>query len=120
MGGVGGAEAAECFRGIADAPDLVLVDLIERWSDSADEVGLLGLLDALLETLPDRSDPRPIDAALLAFLRESPHLDLVRYLATAIVAGRRETLIAALREGPWPVAARREIVEEALSLLSGR
>jgi hypothetical protein len=112
-----GEEAAECFRGLAGAPDFVLLDLAERWSDSGDEIALLGLLDALLDALPDRPEPEPFEAVLLEFLRESPHLDLVRYLATAVVARHREPLIEALREGPWPVPARREIVEDALRLL---
>jgi len=115
-----GEQAAECFRGLAGAPDSVLLELAERWSGSGDEVALLGLVDALLDALPDRPAPEQLEAVLLGLVRESPHLDLVRYLATAIVAGHRETLIQALRAGPWPAPARRGIVEEALGLLSDR
>jgi hypothetical protein len=117
-GRVEGVEAAECFRGLAGAPDSILFDLAERWSDSDDEVALLGLLDTLLDALADRTPPSPFDTLLLRFLRYSPQLDLVRYLATAIVARHREALIEALREGPWPEPDRREIVGEALGLLS--
>lgn len=119
-GRAGGEEAAECFRGLAGAPDSVLLDLAERWSESADEIALLGLLDVLLETLSERPDPEPLEDVLLEFLRESPHLDLVRYVATAAVARRRTALIEALRAGPWPAPARRAIVEEALELLADR
>jgi hypothetical protein len=119
-GGADDQVAAECFRGLVGAPDSVLLDLAERWSDSADEVGLLGLLDAVLDTLPVSSEPEPFEAVLLRFLRDSAHLDVVRYLATAIVARRQEALIDALREGPWPSPARRGIVKEALGLLSER
>jgi hypothetical protein len=53
---------------------------------------------------------------LLGFVRESPHVDLVRYLATAIVASHQEALIEGLRAGPWPTPARRQIVDDALAL----
>jgi hypothetical protein len=116
LGKAAGEEAAECFRGLATAPDGALLDLVERWSDSGDEVALLGLLDALL----DRPEPGPLAPALIAFLRESPHLDLVRYLATAVVARHWEEIVEAMREGPWPAPGRRAIVEEALALLPER
>ena len=119
-GGVDGEVAAECFHALVGAPDSVLLGLAGQWSDSADEVGLLGFLDAVLETLAVSSEPEPFEAVLLRFLRDSTHLDLVRYLATAIVARRRTALIAALREGPWPSPTRRGIVEEALALLPER
>lgn len=118
-GGAAGEVAAECFRGTAGAPDAVLLDLAERWAGSADEVALLGLVDAMLDGLSGRREPEPFEAVLLGFVRESRHLDLVRYLATAIVAGHHESLIDALRAGPWPAPARREIVAEALALRSG-
>jgi len=113
-----GEGAAECFRGLAGVPDSVLLDLTEQWAGSRDEVALLGLLDALLDGLPDRGEPERFEAALLGFVRESPHLDLVRYLATTIVARHQETLIEALRAGPWPAPVRRAIVDEALALLA--
>jgi hypothetical protein len=130
-----GELAAACFHGLAAAPDRILLDLVERWSGSDDEPALLGLVDAVLDALPDptprnphprhrdsvgtpnRAEPEPLEAALLEILRESPHLDLVRYLATAVVARRRQALIEAMREGPWPAPARRLAVEEALALL---
>jgi hypothetical protein len=119
-GSVEREEAAECFRGLAGAPDSVLLDLAERWRESLDEIALLGLLDVLLDTLAEHPEPEPLEAVLIEFLRESPHLDLVRYVATTAVARHRTAVIEALREGPWPVPARRAIVEEALGLLSER
>ena len=70
-----------------------------------------------LEVPPDHPVPERFDGALLAILRDSPHLDLVRYVAMAVVSRRRDALIDAMREGPWPAPARRRIVEEALALL---
>jgi hypothetical protein len=117
LGGAEGEVAAACFRGLTGAPDGVLLDLLERWADSEDGAALLGLVDAVLDALPDRAEPAPLEAALLGILRESRHLDLVRYLATAVVARRRQALIEAMREGPWPAPARRQAVQEALALL---
>jgi hypothetical protein len=117
LGGAEGELAAACFRGLTGAPDSVLLDLLERWAESDDEVALLGLVDTVLDGLPDRARPEPLEAALLGILRDSRHLDLVRYLATAVVARRRQAMIEAMREGPWPAPGRRQAVAEALALL---
>lgn len=115
-----GEETAEGFRSLAGAPDSILLELGEQWRDSADEVVLLGVLHVLLDALSERSEPERFEAVLLEFLRESPHLDLVRYLAAAIVARHHESLIEALRARPWPVPARGEIVADVLGLLADR
>jgi hypothetical protein len=106
-----GEEAGECFRALADAPASVLLDLAERWQSSADEQALLGLFDAVL------SHPE-IDRVMpsMRFIEESPLLDLAGYVATAILADRRETLIEPLRDRASLPGARGKAVREALDL----
>ena len=83
-----GEEAAECFRALTDAPASVLLHVAERWQSSADEQALLGLFDALLR----HPELDRFTAFVMRFIEESPLLDLVGYVATAILADRRETL----------------------------
>jgi hypothetical protein len=54
----------------------------------------------------------------MAIVEESPHHDLARYLATAIVAGRTEPLIRALRGRSGLPDTRGAAVRQALGLLT--
>jgi hypothetical protein len=108
------AVAARCFRGLVEAPPEALLPLAERWRDR-DEQSLLGLLDLLLE----HPEAERFAGFLGSFLRESRYLDLVRYLAAAIVAGRRPALIELLREQRDLEGPRGEAVRDGLALLPG-
>lgn len=110
--GAVGEEAAECFRALTDAPGSVLLHLAEHWQSSADEHALLGLFDALL----GHQELDRFTAFVMRFIEESPLLDLVGYVATAILADRRETLIEPLRDRANLPGARGKAVREALDL----
>lgn len=110
-----GEEAAECFRALAGAPTSVLLDLGRRWQSSADETALLGLFDTLLgHQQVDRFGP-----LVMQFIEKSPLLDLVAYVATAIVAGHREALVGPLQDRRDLPGARGEAVRDALTLQAG-
>lgn len=111
-GAAAGEEAAECFRALADVPASDLLDLAGRWQSSSDETALLGLFDALLSH-------RQLDkfsGFVMQFIEESPLLDLVAYVATAIVAGHREALVDELNDRKELPGRRGEAVREALTL----
>jgi hypothetical protein len=55
--------------------------------------------------------------ALLSVVEQCPDLDVVRYAAMTVVAGRKSELIDALRERASLEGPRGELVREALSLL---
>ena len=90
----------------------MLLHLAERWQSSADEQALLGLFDALL----GHPELDRFTAFVMRFIEESPLLDLVGYVATAILADRRETLIEPLRDRANLPGARGKAVREALDL----
>ena len=73
---------------------------------------LLGLFDALLR----HPELDRFTAFVMRFIEESPLLDLVGYVATAILADRRETLIEPLRDCANLPDARGKAVREALDL----
>jgi len=110
--GATGEEAAECFRALADAPAGILLDLAERWQSSSDEIALLGMFDTLLgHPALDR-----FSGFVMRFIEESPLLDLVAYLAAAIVAGHSEVLIELLAGGATLPDPRGELIRGALAL----
>jgi len=55
--------------------------------------------------------------ALLSVVERCPDLDVVRYAAMTVVAGRKSELIDALRKRASLEGPRGELVREALSLL---
>lgn len=111
-GAAAGEEAAECFRALTDLPAGALLDLAGSWQASSDETALLGLFDALLSH-------RQLDkfsAFVMQFIEESPLLDLVAYVATAIVAGHREVLIGQLHDRRDLPGPRGKAVRDALTV----
>ena len=107
-----GEEAAECFRALANAPTGILLDLAERWQSSSDEIALLGMFDTLLgHPALDR-----FSRLVMHFIEESPLLDLVAYVAAAIVAGRSEALIHLLAGRATLPNPRGQLIRDALAL----
>ena len=56
---------------------------------------------------------------VMQFIDESPLLDVVAYVATAIVAGHREALVGPLQDRRDLPGARGEAVRDALRLRAG-
>jgi hypothetical protein len=83
---------AECLRHLAEAPEFVVRELCGRFGPEARELAQIGLIDLLLA--------RPQDTfaheELAARLRQPVPLTLLRYLAVAMVASRRRSLIDAV------------------------
>jgi len=107
-----GDEAAECFRALAEAPPSILLDLAERWQSSSDEVALLGLFDTLL----GHPDLDRFTGFVMRFIEESELLDLVAYLAAAIVARHSEPLIELLAGRAGLPNPRGQLIRDALAL----
>ena len=107
------AVAAACLAGLAGMPASLLAALArERWRALQGEP-LLALVDLLLEHPESELTSGP----LVEIVEESDDLDLVRYAAAAVVAGRKPPLIEALRAGGVLPGVRGELVREALTLL---
>jgi hypothetical protein len=105
---------AEALRAMAGAPATVVRDLLQLYGESRDEIVLLGLFDLVL----NRADAELFGDFLMGFLRDSDLTDMCRYLATAIVAGRRTVLIERMRLLMTEVDKKRSLLlEEALTLL---
>ena len=104
----------ECLRNLTPLPSSLLPALVERYRDSADEIVLLGLFDLLLA----HSDRAHYDDLVLDFLRGTRLYNIYRYLASAIVASRREDLVARLQamEAQEPDRLKAEILRDALAL----
>lgn len=112
QGGAIGEEAAECFCALADAPAGILLDLAERWQSSSDEIALLGMFDTLLgHPALDR-----FSGFVMRFIEDSPLLDLVAYLAAAIVAGHNEALTELLPGRATLPDPRGQLIRDALAL----
>ena len=110
-----GEVALECLRALTEAPASVVQALAEESRRRRDELVLLGLVDLLLGH-PEKERLAPI---LIALVTESEQMDVVRYAAAAIVAGREPTLIEGLRSRAGLAGRRGELVREALALLPG-
>ena len=105
--------AAECLHGLEDAPASLLGRLAEEYAGASDGMVLLALVDLLA----GHGQSAALAQALMAVVERCPDLDVVRYAAMAVVAGRRSDLIAALRERASLEGSRGELVREALALL---
>jgi hypothetical protein len=105
--------AAACLPGLQEAPPSVLAALAEQHRASNDPVLLLALTDLLLQ----HADAERLAPALGTVIEESADLDVVRYAAAAVVAGRKPPLIAMLRARATLPGPRGELVREALTLL---
>jgi hypothetical protein len=111
-GAAAGEEAAECFRALSDAPGGLLLELSEPWLERNDGVALLGLFDAVL---PHPEAERFVKV-LMKFVEESPHLDVIAYLATAVVAGHHGPFLEGLALRRGLPGQRGEVIREALSI----
>jgi hypothetical protein len=114
-GEAAGEVALECLRALTEAPASVVQAVAEESRRRRDELVLLGLVDLLLGH-PEKERLAPI---LIALVTESEQMDVVRYAAAAIVAGREPTLIEGLRSRAGLAGRRGELVREALALLPG-
>lgn len=83
---------AECLRSLTAMPASLLPSVVERFQESDDEIVLLGLFDLLL----GHAARDQYQEFIVAFLRTTRLSTIHRYLASAIVAGRDEALIAEL------------------------
>ncbi|MGH2458070.1 MAG: hypothetical protein ACRDIY_04305, partial [Chloroflexota bacterium] len=118
MGDGAASEAvSECLRSLTSLPESLLTPLIEKLQKSEDEIALIGLFDLILG--------HPASAAhhefVRRFLRATRLEDVHRYLVTAIVAQRKQGLIADLIDQATEEANRRkqENLLDALSLIDG-
>lgn len=105
---------AECLRSLAAIPATLLPPLVERYRASEEEIVLLGLFDLLLahDARDDYTD------FVFAFLRETAHLNIYRYLVSVLIAGRDAVLIdrlAALVKGEHNME-KKAILRDALAL----
>lgn len=82
----------ECLRHLTALPASILAPLTERYLASDDEIVLLGLFDLLLA----HEAHAAYHDTVLDFLRTTRLYNLYRYLVNAIIASRRESLIAAV------------------------
>ena len=104
----------ECLRNLTPLPSSLLPTLVTRYRDSTDEIVLLGLFDLLLA----HPDHARYDDLVLDFLRATRLYNIYRYLASAIVASRREELVARLQAlaAHEPDRTKAEILRDALAL----
>jgi hypothetical protein len=111
--GVQSEVAAAGLEGLARAPASVLAELLEeRWKDY-EGAALLALVDLLLA----HPESGRLASTLAIIVEESADLDVVRYAAAAIVAGRKGPLIDELRARASLADERGALVREALALL---
>jgi hypothetical protein len=108
--------AAACLPGLQEGPPSALAALADSLRGSTDPVVLLALTDLLLQ----HADAERLALTLAALLEESADLDVVRYAAAAIVAGRKPALIAMLHTRAGLPGRRGDLVREALELLPDR
>ena len=71
----------------------------------------------VVDLLTGHAQAAALAQALLSVVEQCPDLDVVRYAAMTVVAGRKSELIDALRERASLEGPRGELVREALSLL---
>jgi hypothetical protein len=83
---------AACLRSLSDAPSPILADLVTRYWDAQDELVRFGLYDLILA----HSDANAYRTRLIALLRTTYQLSVLRYLSTVIVASRKAAWIAEL------------------------
>lgn len=104
----------ECLRNLTPLPASLLPRLVERYRDATDEIVLLGLFDLLLA----HEDRARYDDMALHFLRDTRLLNIYRYLASVIVASRRDGLITRLEAmaADEPMRVKAEILRDALAL----
>lgn len=87
------AEAVgECLRQLTALPASLLAPLVKRYLPGDDEIVLLGLFDLLLAHEAEAT----YHDTVLDFLRTTRLYNLYRYLVSAIIASRCESLIAAV------------------------
>lgn len=89
-----------------------LLDLAERWQSSSDEIALLGLFDTLL----GHPELDRFSGFVMRFIEESGLLDLVAYLAAAIVARHSAALIDLLASRATLPDPRGQVIRDALAL----
>jgi hypothetical protein len=79
---------SEAIRGLAGAPESVLVPLLDRLSADPREVVMVGLCEL---AVAHRGGPA-LESWFAGFLRKVPSADVYRYLFTAVIASRRHDL----------------------------
>jgi hypothetical protein len=111
LGGGHPEVVAECLRELRTVPPAVLAKVVEsaRHAAEMDDVVALGLCDLFVHHAPDSA----LLAAMSEFMRRAASPELYHYLAAAIVAERREDLLAALAD-----VAREETDREKLRALA--
>ncbi len=104
----------ECLRNLAPLPASLLPRLVARYRDAADEIVLLGLFDLLLA----HETRARYDDLVLDFMRETRFYNIYRYLASMIVASRRDDVIARLEAlaAREPDRLKAELLRDALAL----
>jgi hypothetical protein len=122
---------AECIRGLAGLPVSHIQPVLDAFADSSDEVVLLGLGDLVVSLEPGDA----VTAAVRGMLLGAGSPEVYGFLVTAIVASRRDDLIAVLIEtlphemlqarlqlahDALQLAPQTEGVREAVAALAGR
>ncbi|CAN5771249.1 hypothetical protein BH23CHL4_BH23CHL4_13430 [soil metagenome] len=106
---------AEVLSALVDAPDSIVIDVVEHLLPFDDEPAVASVYELML-----RRDDQHWTSRIETFLatEERPHL--LRYVATTIAAERREWQIELLRQrtAAEPVQKRQGILDEALKLVA--
>lgn len=100
----------ECLRHLTHLPLADLAPLVDRYLAVDDEITLLGLVDLLLT----HDEAPAFDTRILTFLRTTPLLDVVRYIASAAVAHHRDDLLARIVALDLPTPTERDRAKAAL------
>ncbi len=105
---------AESLRCLSSLPASLLPAVMGKYGETEDEIVLLGLFD-LLMAREDRVAHTPF---ILSFLRNTPLLNIYRYLVSVLVASRDEDVLAELQMMSDSEEDRHkaEILREALAL----
>lgn len=85
---------AECIRGLAGLPVRHIQPVLDAFASSDDEVVLLGLGDLVVSLEPGEA----VSAAVRGMLAGAGTPEVYGFLVTAIVASRRDDLVAVLLE----------------------
>jgi hypothetical protein len=108
---------AECLKALVSVPRSVLLELVELFRESQEEIVLVGLFDLIV----GHRDGASCADVLGAFLRTTRHYHAYHYLATLIATSRRPNLLALLLSSAADERDPRKVghLVEALSLVRG-
>jgi hypothetical protein len=77
---------SECLKSLTEIPHVLLHSLIQRYQDAENELVLAGLFDLIVE----HESGKDFSEFVTEFLQETRQYELYHYLATTVVAKRKE------------------------------